>query len=215
YGRHPDDFQFISTSPALTGTPINPGEVREVQMVFDPSSGGGRSARLEITTNDGDEPLLKVDLRGTGFEPEIDVSPLEIDFGYRSLAAGLSATRTVEIRNNGNRVLTLSGAGPVLVGPATAEFVLVNGGGGGVLNPGESRVVTLAFDPSQEGLRRARLQIASDDRDEPLIEVELYGRGTSQPAPIVVPPDQQPEPGHPRSPSNEIPSMIEEWNRYR
>ncbi len=215
YGQHPDDFQFISTIPALTGTPINPGEVREVQMVFDPSSGGGRSARLEITTNDGDEPLLKVDLRGTGFEPEIDVSPLEIDFGYRSLAAGLSATRTVEIRNNGNRVLTLSGAGPVLVGPATAEFVLVNGGGGGVLNPGESRVVTLAFDPSQEGLRRARLQIASDDRDEPLIEVELYGRGTSQPAPIVVPPDQQPEPGHPRSPSNEIPSMIEEWNRYR
>lgn len=222
FGQQPGDFRFVSTIPALTGTPINPGEVREVQMMFDPSAGGARSARLEITTSDGDEPIIKVDLRGTGLEPEIDVSPLEIDFGYRSLSGGLSATRTVVIKNLGNRPLNLSGGGPVLVGPATAEFVLVNGGGGGVLNPSESRVVTLAFDPSQEGLRRARLQVSSDDRDEPLVEVELFGRGTITPSPVIAPgddggntPPENPAPIGPGQQQIEIPSMVDEWNRYR
>jgi hypothetical protein len=60
-----DLFEFDVESD--TGeTTLSPGATRTIQISFDPSSEGAKSANLSITSDDSDESTVDVALSGTG-----------------------------------------------------------------------------------------------------------------------------------------------------
>jgi HYDIN/CFA65/VesB-like, Ig-like domain/Periplasmic copper-binding protein (NosD) len=106
--------------------------------------------------------------------PQIDVAPSQYDFGQVDF--GTRSTQIVTISNTGGSDLTvtsvelLPGADPAFeVDDAPALPAAVP--------PGGSVDVALAFEPTVEGLAGTTLRIASDDHEEPTVDVPLSGVG--------------------------------------
>ncbi|MDT7041192.1 kelch repeat-containing protein [Candidatus Nitronereus thalassa] len=115
-------------------------------------------------------------------QSDIQVVPTVIDFGDVELATSQSAT------------VTISNVGPT--SNLTLESVSLESGGTGdlaltltpttpfLLTPGASTDVEVRFTPSSESSHGDVLEIASDDVDEPLVSINLTGRGV---VPVVPP----------------------------
>ncbi|MBN1123504.1 MAG: choice-of-anchor D domain-containing protein [Sedimentisphaerales bacterium] len=118
--------------------------------------------------------------------PEIEVFPAMLYWDLGDVEVGETATVMVQIYNNGNADLnvssvTLTGdaAFAITSGPATPLILAPN------TSIGVDFEVT--FTPSAMGSASATVQISSDDEDEPLVEVALYGVGII----TEIPPTQQ------------------------
>jgi uncharacterized repeat protein (TIGR01451 family) len=103
--------------------PLPPGSSRTVQVSFDPTSAGARSASLSIESDDSDEPTVSVALSGTGTEAR--------EPGYSSDPAPGSAidVGTINVGSTGSATLTISETGeatlvvtPSLSGPDVGHF---------------------------------------------------------------------------------------------
>jgi hypothetical protein len=174
-----DAGQFAITNNPAT-TPLAPGSSRTVEVAFDPSTVGPKSAVLRVTTDDTSEAAVDVALSGTGVDQEIAVTPTSLAFGSRDVDAGASALKTVAIRNDGTAMLSFTGAGIVLVGADAGQFAIANSPATTPLAPGTSRTVEVAFDPSVAGLKNASLRITTDDTNETTVDVALSGIGVDQ-----------------------------------
>lgn len=109
--------------------------------------------------------------------PEIDVTPVAVNFG--SVQVGQTADQTVTINNTGAATLTVSGLTITnsvfsLVSPPSVPF---NIGAGG------NQALTVRFTPTAAGTQNGNLAIASNDADEPTVNVALTGTGTTPPGP--------------------------------
>ncbi len=104
--------------------------------------------------------------------PDITVSPPSYNYG--SVAVGQGASQTINIKNDGSANLSVTGGS--LAGSNSAEFGLV-GTSSFVLAPGASQNVQVDFTPASVGSKSASLSIASDDPDEPSVQVSLQGTG--------------------------------------
>ena len=113
--------------------------------------------------------------------PEIDVSPASLDFGAKNVDSGPTSSKTVTISNIGDADLHTTGIS--LIGTDAAEFAIDIASGEHTLAPGETLTVQVTFDPSSTGSKSANLRIASDDADEPTVDVTLSGSGTVEPDP--------------------------------
>ncbi len=119
-------------------------------------------------------------------EPDIVVYPAALTYDFGVVAIGDSNTVLVQIGNLGDAdlevtAITLSGSADFAVTDAPAVPFTVA--------PSESIVVDIqiAYTPSGEGQVSATLTIASDDADEPSVEVALAGTGVI----VEVPPQEQ------------------------
>jgi hypothetical protein len=111
--------------------------------------------------------------------PDIEVSPLEYNFG--DVVLGSSATTTVTISNAGQGALVVSGIGLELGG--SADFSIVSVPALPVeLAYLDSVTVEIGYTASAVGPPSAVLGIASKDPNESLVEVALSGTGV-EPAP--------------------------------
>ncbi len=115
--------------------------------------------------------------------PDITVSPPSYNFG--SVAVGQSASQTINIKNDGSANLSVTGLS--LAGSNSAEFGVV-GPSSFVLTPGASQNVQVDFTPGSVGSNSASLSIASDDPDEPSVQVSLQGAGALLEPDIAVTP---------------------------
>lgn len=180
---HPD-FIILTDITSLVSTPIPAGASRTLEVAFQPTELGNRSARLVITTNDGDEATLIVPLSGRGEETNITITPdsEELDFGDVAVCRNESATRTLTIHNDENRALNFTGEGFFFEGPAASEYTIVSPTGDALIRPlaaNGSRTLVVTFDPDLPSLRRARLVMTTDDCHRPTVRIRLYGRGNS------------------------------------
>jgi hypothetical protein len=136
-------------------------------VVFDPASTGPKSARLVIQSNDGDEPIINVNLSGIGADQNLVVTPSSLSFGSFDIDNGPTAFQLGTISNTGTADLlvlttpTLSGANPgdfavTLDGSLVGPYPVT-------LQPGQSRTVGIVFDPVAVGARTAILDISTDD----------------------------------------------------
>ena len=168
--------EFAITSD--TGeTTLAAAQTRTVELAFDPTSIGAKSAVLRVTSNDGDEGTVDVTLSGTGIVllPEITVSPTSIGFGEKGVDSGQTGASSVTITNDGTAVLNITGLG--LTGTDLGEFAITSDTGETGLNPLETRTVQVVFDPTSLGAKSAALRITSDDGDEGTVDVALSGTG--------------------------------------
>ncbi|MFH2051432.1 MAG: choice-of-anchor D domain-containing protein [bacterium] len=115
------------------------GQSRTVTVRFAPEEAGSFSCQLG--TGSGCEPVV---LAGSGLGvPLCSVSPTSLDFGV--VGSGQYAQRTVTISNLGTGALT----GNVTLNDSLDCSAIVSGGGPLLLQPGQSRVVTIGFQATE------------------------------------------------------------------
>ncbi len=148
---------------------------------FAPTAGGARTATLQIASDDPDEGVYDIVLTGTGLAPDIAVEePVGSDVpdggarDYGPVALGANASRTLTIRNPGNR--RLQGIAIATAGTHAANFT-VTSTPASFVDPGGSTTFALRFTPSATGPHSATLRIASDDPDENPFDIALSGTG--------------------------------------
>ena len=165
------DFDVASTTCVVPV--LAPGASCSADVVFTPSSVGGKTALVTITSDDPDTPSLEVTLTGTGVveEPDITVTPTSVDFG--SVTVGDSDSRTVTVKNDGTADLVITSVST----PADPFSVTDDGCSGQTLAPAASCAVTVDFAPTSAGAFSDSIVISSDDPDESTVTVSLSGEG--------------------------------------
>lgn len=155
---------------------LGPLETAQIEVTFAPINGNRKEVFVEIDSDDPDEPLFVIELRGRGLdltEKEIVVQPTSVDFG--GVAVGGSADEDVIIRNIGPTNLVVSGVS--LSSGSNGDLSITGGGSGGTVVPGGSLTVQITLAPTSGGAKLGTLEIASDDADENLTSVDISGIG--------------------------------------
>jgi photosystem II stability/assembly factor-like uncharacterized protein len=117
---------------------LTAAQILSIRVRFEPATTGDKSCRLET----GASLCGNIELRGRSEVPtDCIVEPTSIDFG--AVAVGTTRDTTFTITNSGGGFL--SGNVSASCGPVT----ILSGGGTYELGAGESRVVTIRFQPSE------------------------------------------------------------------
>ncbi len=175
---------LLSAVPGLPAS-VNPGQELVFTVRYLPSSAGSHNGLVVIESDDSDEAVATVSLSGVAVPPvvpEIDVSPLSVDFG--SIVVARSDDTVVRIANVGTTSLTISTLG--LGGSTSPDFSLSS-----VptlpesIAPGGDLQVQVTYSPSGIGPASGTLVIESDDVDESRVSIPLAGEGVATPAPEI------------------------------
>ncbi|HZI14580.1 MAG TPA: choice-of-anchor D domain-containing protein [Myxococcus sp.] len=147
------------------------GEERVIQVAYAPKRLGSAEAGLHVQVCEGCEPAV-VPLTGSGVASKLEVTPLRVDFGR--VALGATAEQSITVRNQGTQPLSYSGV-QLQVNPGDV-FRVVSAPAlvGGVLAPGASVEVRVAFTPVALGRVR-----------EGRVEIGVREQGSSAPGPKV------------------------------
>jgi hypothetical protein len=166
-GSDASRFEVVSGGAPFA---VAPGSTHEIRVRFRPGVAGPKVAILTIESDAARDPQVRVPLSGTGVAPDIAAAPGH-DFG--DVRVGAIVSHGLEVRNEGTADLLVSA--PVIAGADSGEFLLASGGGF-VLAPGASRAIEVSWRPAAQGAKSALLRLASDDPDEPSMDVSLAGR---------------------------------------
>jgi len=170
--------EYILDPGPWTGS-LEPGESKPFSVNYTPGDGGPDEGTVEISSNDPDEPMVVVDLLGSGLAPRIcPQPPLVVDFG--SIQVGTTSQKSFRFTSCGNQVLTVS------------EISIDSGNHGYFdftmqidapfdLGSGEAFDIELTYSPQGEGAHTGRVIISSNDPNAPEGWVDLIGRATSSP----------------------------------
>jgi hypothetical protein len=123
--------------------------------------------------------LLSVDDGQGGAREGCEAGGCALDFGLVFL--GNTAERQVVVKNGGDGALSLASARPEPAGPPFAATP-----GSGLLQPGQSLSLRVAYTPLLEGGHTASLRLESDDPERPVLELPLSGRSEPVPTPQLV-----------------------------
>jgi zinc metalloprotease ZmpB len=149
---------------------IEPGNVLEAPIRFQPSSIGSKSAMISVLSNDPAGPRTVV-VSGTAPAPRLTlVVPDNGDFGEVRL--GRFTDRDLIINNRGSCQLSVTGivsSASVFVTPHVASFPITVDGG-------DSITVPIRFQPTARGSANATLTIVSNDPASPAA-VNVSGTG--------------------------------------
>lgn len=127
--------------------------------------------------NDGDG---LVDCEDSDCGNDIDVTPRSLQF--EAVTIGESSALSVTISNVGPCDLSVSA---VELTPETSSDLTVADVGGAVIPMGEAITALVTYAPSSVGAASGALLIASDDADEPVVEVTLSGNGITAGVPQI------------------------------
>ena len=122
-GTNAAEFAIGASSTCAVGTVLNASASCNLQLTFQPTAAGARSATLSIGHNAAASPSTVV-LTGSGTataQPAVSLSVSTLDFGMASLGAK-SAAQSITLTNSGQAPLTL--ATLALGGTAGGDFAL-------------------------------------------------------------------------------------------
>jgi hypothetical protein len=169
-GANPGDF--LVTPDAYCGNGIAAGSSCNVNVYFEPTALGMRTATLSIADNANGSPHTVL-LSGNAVASPAAVSPSSLDFGNQAVGVA-STAQSVTLTNNGNATLQVSHVD--LVDFSGAFSVLTDGCTGASLATGATCKVTLQFGPKAIGTVTASVQIY-DSAPDALQRVALSGTG--------------------------------------
>jgi outer membrane protein assembly factor BamB len=168
------DFSIVSPNVPQY---IAAGGILEVSLKFTPLATGDHVGTLRVVSNDPDERVLVIALRGRGAaSSDIVVAPDTLDFG--SVAVGTKKDAALNIRNLGSAPLNVSRleiSSPRFT-TASQQFELTCK---------QDSAVTITFAPDSMGVFTATLAIASNDPDEAIAQIVLRGGGTKLVHPLI------------------------------
>jgi len=159
-------------SPAVPSLTVAPGTSEPLEVVFTPSVEGPIAGTLVLTSNDIAQPVVTVPMEGVGIAPDISLPVSSLSFG------------TVWLGSEGMLPLPIDnlGVGSLIVSSITSDAVEITVSPASLTVPGTAGdVVQVTFAPSSNGPVAATLSIASNDPDEPIVEVAVDGIGTLPP----------------------------------
>ncbi len=190
-GAHAADFAVSGIAPPVTITPMG---ATNFTVTFDPSAPGLRSAAIDIANNDPDEnpydfsiqgtgggPLPDIDVEGQGISiPDGDLTPSvadDTDFGTAGVG-GAGVAHVFTIQNEGTDDLEVTSV--VTSGVHAADFSVSGISLPVTLAPAASTTFTVTFEPSDDELRSAAIDIVNDDPDENPYDFSIQGTGSFQ-----------------------------------
>jgi Abnormal spindle-like microcephaly-assoc'd, ASPM-SPD-2-Hydin/Fungal fucose-specific lectin len=155
--------EFLVPSVLSYPLVIEPGNVLEAPIRFQPSSFGSKSSTISVLSNDPTGPKTVV-VSGTAPAPRLTmVVPDNGDFGEVRL--GRFTDRDLIINNSGPCQLSVTGivsSAPIFVTPQVASFPITVDGG-------DSVAVPIRFEPTNRGSATATLTIVSNDPNGPAV----------------------------------------------
>lgn len=137
---------------------------------------------LDFFFNEGSPPAETFNGKFTVNSPNIEVSPLSLDFGFTFPDSAVE--RTVQVANTGTYQLAINNIS--LSGENANSFSLVSFTSPVIIPTGEVRQVPIQFAPGNIGTKNAFLNIDSDDPDEPRVTVDLFGEAMIRPEPDIL-----------------------------
>jgi len=172
-----DAADFSIGADGCSTLTVLPGQTCEIDVVFTPSSLGGKSASLSIPSNDLDSPMT-VALSGSGTDPNQTVSPALVPFGSQ-LVGSASAARTVTLTNGPGASAPDVIDQATIVGANANQFsIATDDCSNTTVAIGASCEIAVRFAPSSTGAKQASLSIPSDDLPISPATVALSGTGT-------------------------------------
>ena len=169
-----DSPEFTIPDKAFT---VKPGNSHEVEVIFTPTEGRKIKGNLRIISNDLDESPLIIALSVTGIAPKIVIEPEQLDFG----TVDVLDFGTVDVGESKNLELTVSNVGTAqlevtanIVGNQ-AEFSVVPEGL--TVESAIDPLIVVSFTPLAGHTANGRLEITSNDPNNPHLTFELSGSG--------------------------------------
>ncbi|MFO1005163.1 MAG: choice-of-anchor D domain-containing protein [Planctomycetaceae bacterium] len=192
----PADFTsgsgFTIVQNFTSGQILLPGEVTELIVQLDTSTGGIKTAELSFANNDSNESPFNITLNGEVIarSPEIEVSAYGFNimdgsaFTFPSITQGdMPTIQSVVVTNTGTDDLILQ---PATFTSGSGFSIVINFTSGQVLAPGESTNFIFQFDSDVPGLKSAVLNCVNNDSDENPFNITLNGEVIALPPEILV-----------------------------
>ncbi|HUU02599.1 MAG TPA: choice-of-anchor D domain-containing protein [Myxococcota bacterium] len=170
--------EFALDPVPWTGT-LEPGAEKTFTITYTPYDGGADQSRIEVTSDDPDEPQVIIDLLGNGLAPKIcPQPPFIVDFG--SVSVGTSSQKAYRFTSCGNQILTITGLD--LDSGVHGFFSFSTSVATPFdLSPGEAFDVGLTYAPTSIGAHSGKLTIHSNDPNAGEGWVDLLGKATPIP----------------------------------
>jgi hypothetical protein len=154
---------------------LDPGAETVLELTWSPGADIPLANDLVIGSNDPDRPKVKVPLTGTVLGPDVAIDPSSYDFG--TLPRNVPVDEPITLTNLGAIPLHVS---KVEYGGSSSELALYDDAGlsaGGTLGPGESKILTVRYTPTDGYSDEGTLHVFSDDEDTPEIDSTQVGTG--------------------------------------
>ncbi len=157
-GANQDDFSIVSAG--CSGT-LAPGASCQVEVRFNATAVGARTAKLTVSGTPGGSPATV--LNGTGVQPgNLSIGPTPQAFGDVTVGSMSSATTFTVTNTGGSATGALNTA---LGGANPTQFPVTSGGNscqGATLQAGASCTISVLFAPTSAGAKSASLTVTGN-----------------------------------------------------
>jgi hypothetical protein len=160
--------QFGMTSTC--GTSVAAGASCNINVTFSPKSKGMKSGLITINDSASSKPQV-IELSGQG--TVVELSPASLDFGSQKVGTK-SNPQTITVTNQGTTALSIA---QISVGGTNAKDFTETNDCPASLGAGANCAITVTFDPSKTGTRKASVSISDNGGGSPQT-VPLTGTGT-------------------------------------
>jgi Abnormal spindle-like microcephaly-assoc'd, ASPM-SPD-2-Hydin len=166
----------FSISALSTPQTLTPKQSLSFTVKFDPKTAGSATGKISVVEGGGAETI---DLSGVGVASSVGLSASATSIAFGNVKVGSPATQTITLKSTGNSSVdisnvSISGSGYTFSGVAPNT----------VLDPGQSAVLSVSFDPKTTGGSPGKVTISSD-APNPKMNITLSGAGTSNQQPSV------------------------------
>ncbi len=167
---------YFSISGLSTPQTLTPHQSLIFTVKFDPKTAGSAKGKISVVASGGAETI---DLSGVGVSSSVGLSASVSTLAFGNVKVGSPATRTITLKSTGNSSVdisnvSISGRGYTFSGVAPHT----------VLDPDQSAVLSVSFDPKTTGSSPGNVTISSDAAN-PKMNIRLSGAGTSNQQPSV------------------------------
>ncbi|HUU29431.1 MAG TPA: choice-of-anchor D domain-containing protein, partial [archaeon] len=167
------DNEVFSASPA--SMTIKPGQSELVVIKFTPSSTGNQNANITVASNDDDEMVLLVKVKGnaiTSAAPKMSLANTILDIG--EVPVGGIGTGAFTITNSGKADLIIKKI-------SNDNRMLAVSPDSAAIQPGQSKTVTVTFKPVSLGSLEALIKIFSNDPENNIFFLKVLCRVPDNP----------------------------------
>jgi hypothetical protein len=160
------DFSASGMSTPLT---LNAGQNAALNVSFKPSASEQISGNITVTSSQGAAAVIPVS--GSGVQAALAVTPASVSFG--NVTVGAPNSQTIQLKNNGTGVLTISQVSAAGPGYSTSALALPLS-----LNPSQSTTFNVQFSPASAGSASGSVSILSNAPNSPAV-IALSGSGVA------------------------------------